>query len=66
MTTAVVKEALRTLGNQRQIADIFEVTPMAVSLWFSDKFPPSRVLELYNHCDKRYDLEELLSGDSCE
>jgi predicted transcriptional regulator len=61
MTTEVVKEALGTLGSQKQIAAAFGVTPMAVSLWLSDKFPPSRVLELYNLCGARYDLKELLA-----
>lgn len=61
MTTKIQAEALRTIGNQRKIAEAFDVTPMAVSLWLSDKFPPSRVLELYHLCDKRYDIEELLA-----
>jgi len=60
MTTEIQKEALRSIGAPRDIAKAFDVTPMAVSLWLSNKFPPSRVLELYHLCDKRYDIEELL------
>jgi hypothetical protein len=62
MATREVEYALRTLGNQRQIADAFEVTPMSVSLWMSGKFPASRVLQLYHLCEGRFDIEDLLAS----
>ena len=61
MTTEVVVEALESLGSQADIARLFKVSDMAVSKWINKSFPPSRTLELYHHCDRQYDLCELLA-----
>jgi hypothetical protein len=61
MTTEVVLEALNSLGDEFAIAEKFGVTRTAARQWLAEKFPPGRVLELYHHCGRAYDLEELLA-----
>ena len=61
MTTAVVIEAIESLGSRRQAAVLFGVTEVAIGQWINNAFPPARTLELFNHCKRRYDLSELLA-----
>jgi hypothetical protein len=61
MTTEVVIEAIDSIGTRIEVANLFGVSEQAVGQWVNEKFPPSRILDLYNFCGKRYDLEELLA-----
>jgi hypothetical protein len=61
MTTEVVIEAIESLGPRREAAELFGVTEVAIGQWINDAFPPARTLELYNHCNRAYDLAELLA-----
>lgn len=49
-----VPEVIEALGGTAAVAELFDVTPPAVSNWKAEgKFPPSRHLEIYEICQER-------------
>lgn len=49
-----VSDVIEQLGGTSRAAELFDVTPQAVSNWRAEgKFPPSRHLEVYEICQAR-------------
>lgn len=58
-TENLTREHIKTAGGAAAVASLFNITPQAVGLWYSNGVPAEKVLPLCGHCYYRVTPHQL-------